>query len=84
MSPEEAHIESRMFVKGGLGFGVVGALRWPGNIRPVWVRSGIGGHDREESPAGGGDTLVVSHAVAGPAMWGVGIGRSFVAQPVGV
>ena len=50
-----------MFVKGGLGFGVVDALRWPGNILPVWGRSGVGGHDRDESPAGGGDTLVLGH-----------------------
>ena len=52
--------------------------------RLVWFRSGIGGHDRDESPTGGGDTLVASHTVAGPVMWGVGVGRSFFAQPLGV
>ena len=42
---------------------------------------GFGGHDRDESPVVGGDTLVGSHTVAGPAIWVAGIGRSFVAQP---
>ena len=78
-------IESRMFVKGGLGFGVVGALRWPRVARLVWVRSGIGGHDREESPTGGGGTLVASHTVAGPAMSGVsGSAGHSLHNPMGV
>ena len=34
-------------------------------------------------PLGGGGTLVASHTVAGPALWVVGAGRSFVAQPPG-
>lgn len=70
-------IEARMFVKGCLGFGVWDALVWPAGGRLIWFRSGIGGHDREESSTGGGDTLVVSHAVAGPALWG-GRGRQVI------
>ena len=34
------------------------------------VRSGLGGHDREEPPTAGGGTLVESHTVAGPILWG--------------
>lgn len=54
IASELAPIESRMFVKGGLGFGVVGVLRWPRVARPFLFRSGIGGHDRDESLTGGG------------------------------
>ena len=42
-------IEARMFVKGGLDSGVVGALRWPAG-GSSWFRGGVGGHDREEPP----------------------------------
>ncbi len=60
--------------------GVWVALKSPGGCR--WFPGvGFGGHDRDESPVVGGDTLVGSHTVAGPAIWVAGIGRSFVAQP---
>ena len=61
-------------------FGVLDAAKRPGE-EPVLLRVGDGGHDRDEPPVSGG-TLVVSHTVAGPALWVVGAGRSFVAQPV--
>ena len=72
-----------MFVKGFFRDGWVGALSWPG-VGSGFV-SGVAWVDTtgKSHPVVGG-TLVVSHTLVKSGYVGVGVGRSFVAQPLGV
>ena len=67
------------FFLGGVGRVEVAGLlgRWCSGVALVDTTG-------RSHPPGGGGRLVVSHTVAGPAMWVAGVGRSFVAQPLRV